>query len=156
MPRKKGRFKKVTTKPDPKYQSIQVAKLVSKVMQGGKKDVARRIVYSSFAKVEKDLKKNPAEVFDQAIANAKPQQEVRSRRVGGATYQVPLPVRKDRAESLAMRWIVSFAKAKNGPMEANLAQEIIAAYNGEGDAIKKREDIRRMAESNRAFAHFRW
>ncbi|OQX50901.1 30S ribosomal protein S7 [candidate division CPR3 bacterium 4484_211] len=158
MPRKKlkPKDKKRDIKPDVRYNSVRVARFINKVMRDGKKDLARRIVYKALEEIEKKVQKDPSEVLDQALANVKPRQEVRSRRVGGATYQVPIPVRSDRGETLAMRWIIEAARSQVGPMEKNLAAQIMAAYNAEGEAVKKKQDVQRMAEANRAFAHFRW
>jgi small subunit ribosomal protein S7 len=126
-------------------------------MQRGKKSVAENILYSAIDIIEKKTKKSGLEVFEKAIDNVKPILEVRSRRVGGATYQVPMEVRPNRKLALAIRWIIGFAKSHAGePMAQKLADELIAAYNKEGNAIKKREDTHKMAEANKAFAHFRW
>ncbi len=143
--------------PDPKYNSILVTKLVNMVMSKGKKSIAERIVYSAFEVLEKKTSKNPLEVFKKALDNARPLLEVKARRVGGATYQVPIEIRQDRGTIVALRWIRNFARARKGkPMEEKLAQELLDAYKGEGAAIKKREDTHKMAESNKAFAHYRW
>lgn len=143
--------------PDPKYNSILVTKLVNMVMSKGKKSVAERIVYSSFAVLEEKTNKNALEVFKKALDNARPLLEVKARRVGGATYQVPIEIRADRGTIVALRWIRNFARARKGkPMEEKLAQELLDAYKGEGSVIKKREDTHKMAESNKAFAHYRW
>ncbi len=143
--------------PDPKYNSILVTKLVNMVMTKGKKSIAERIVYSAFEVLEKKTSKNALEVFKKALDNARPLLEVKARRVGGATYQVPIEIRQDRGTIVALRWIRNFARARKGkPMEEKLAQELLDAYKGEGAAIKKREDTHKMAESNKAFAHYRW
>jgi small subunit ribosomal protein S7 len=143
--------------PDPVYGDVLVAKLINKVMWDGKKTTAQKIVYGAFDIIREKTKKDPLEVFRQAVENVKPVLEVRPRRVGGATYQVPIEVQEPRRTSLALRWIVEAARARKGrPMKEKLAEEIIAAYNNTGTAIKKKEDTHRMAEANRAFAHYRW
>jgi len=143
--------------PDPVYGDVLVAKLINKVMWDGKKTTAQKIVYGAFDIIREKTKKDPLEVFKQAVENVKPVLEVRPRRVGGATYQVPIEVQEPRRTSLALRWIVEAARARKGrPMKEKLAEEIIAAYNNTGTAIKKKEDTHRMAEANRAFAHYRW
>lgn len=150
--------KKVTTRPDHRYNSIKVAKFVNYVMEDGKKNTARRVVYGVFD----DLKKkhnidNPLEIFEQALKNTSPVMEVRSRRIGGATYQVPREVRPERRLALSMRWIIGAARAKSGrPMRERLLEEILAASKNEGEAVKRRENTHKMAEANRAFAHFSW
>jgi len=154
---RKGKVTKRVIAPDSLYNNVAVAKFINQVMERGKKTVARRIVYNAFDIIKEKTKKEPLEVFEKAIANASPQLEVKSKRVGGATYQVPREVRGDRKVALAMRWILSSAKSKKGrPMREKLAEELIAASNNEGVAIKKKEDTHRMAEANRAFAHFSW
>ncbi len=141
--------------PDPRYQSTVVAKFINYIMERGKKSVARKIVYQSFDVVAEKTKKDPRDVFEQAIKNVGPMVEVRSRRVGGANYQIPVEVRTDRRQALAFRWIIDAAYHKKGrPMYLKLADEFIAAADNQGDAIKKKEDVLRMAEANRAFAHF--
>jgi small subunit ribosomal protein S7 len=153
MPR--GQYKKHVLQPDFAYHSVGVTKFVNHIMERGKKTAARKIVYGAFETLREQTKKEPAEVFDKAIENVAPLVEVRSRRVGGATYQVPMEVRGERRISLAMRWIINAARAKKGkPMKEKLAEELLAAYNSEGTAFKKKEDTHRMAEANRAFAHF--
>nr|3GTY_S Chain S, 30S ribosomal protein S7 [Thermotoga maritima] len=143
--------------PDPVFGDVLVAKLINRVMWDGKKTIAQKIVYGAFDIIREKTKKDPLEVFRQAVENVKPVLEVRPRRVGGATYQVPIEVQEPRRTSLALRWIVEAARAKKGrPMKEKLAEEIIAAYNNTGTAIKKKEDTHRMAEANRAFAHYRW
>lgn len=149
--------KKRVIRSDPLYNSQLVGKLINKVMWDGEKSKAESICYDSFAIVEKKTKQNPLQVFLKAMENVKPVLEVRSRRVGGATYQVPATVEPRRKETLALRWIVQFARQKKGkPMRERLAEEIIMAFRGEGLAVKKREDTHKMAEANRAFAHYRW
>lgn len=141
--------------PDPKFNSEAIAKLVNHIMQGGKKTTAQRIVYTALDIVTEKTKRDPMEVFDDALKNVAPQVEVKSRRVGGANYQVPMPVQGPRREALAFRWILGAAKAKKGrAMAEKLAAEIMAAANEEGDAMKKKLDVQRMADANRAFAHF--
>ncbi len=154
MPRR-GCVKKRVLLPDPKYQSILVAKFINKIMRKGKKDLASKIVYRAFDVIEEKTKKKPVEVFEQAIKNASPVLEVKPRRIGGATYQIPVEVKGHRRTSLGMLWIIEAAKSKKGKeMKEKLVNEILAAYNNTGDAIKKRDNTHRMAEANRAFAHF--
>ncbi len=143
---------------DGKFQSVLVSRLVNTVMRCGKKSTAQRIVYGAFDQlVEKNPVSNPVEVLQRAVDNAKPRIETKARRVGGATYQVPLEVPVDRQVSLAMRWIVDFADARKGvPMKQALAAEIMEAYQGQGNAIRKRDEVHKMAQANKAFAHFRW
>ncbi len=141
--------------PDHEYQSLKVEKLINYIMERGKKNVARTIVYKAFATIKEKTKEDPLEVFETAIRNVAPQVEVRSRRVGGANYQVPHEVRPERKQALTFRWIIGAAKGKKGkPMADKLAEEIMAAAKNEGDAVKKRENVHKMAEANRAFAHF--
>lgn len=143
--------------PDIVYQSTKVSKLINYIMERGKKTVASKIVYGAFTDVETKLKQPPIEVLETAIKNVAPQMEVRSRRIGGANYQVPHEVRPERQLALAFRWIIEAAKTKKGaPMRARLAEELISASKNEGDAVRKRENVHKMAESNRAFAHFAW
>src|SRR3989344_7514826 len=149
--------KKIIIEPDYKYSSLVVAKLINRVMQRGKKSVAEKIVYGALERAEKELKKPALEVLDAALNNAGPQLELRSRRVGGANYQVPHEVRGERKVALAMRWILDAARGQKGkPMQEKLAAEIINAYNNTGAAIKKKQDTHRMADANKAFAHFAW
>jgi len=143
--------------PDPKYKSVLVTKFINGLMGSGKKSVAERIFYSSLSMIEQKTQGDGLEVFEKAIENVKPVLEVRSRRVGGATYQVPIEVRVNRKQALALRWIIGYAKARPGKsMAEKLAAELVAAAAKEGGSIKKREDTHRMAEANKAFAHFRW
>ena len=143
--------------PDPKYQDRLVAKFVNNLMRGGKKAVAEKIIYGAFGVVETKLKDEPLKVFKKALDNVKPVVEVKSRRVGGATYQVPVEVRQDRRTALAMRWLIEYASARGEKMmKEKLAGEIIDAANNRGNAVKKREDTHKMAEANKAFAHYRW
>ncbi|HEY4506321.1 MAG TPA: 30S ribosomal protein S7 [Candidatus Paceibacterota bacterium] len=149
--------RKFSLAPDPTYQDLRVAKLVNYCMERGKKNVARSIVYGAFEDIKTQTKREPLEIFDEAIRNAGPLLEVRSRRIGGANYQVPREVRENRRLSLALRWIIAAAKAKKGkPMRTKLAEEFMAASKNEGEAVKKRENVHKMAEANRAFAHFSW
>jgi len=142
-------------KPDAKYNSVILARFINCVMVGGKKTVAQKIVYTALDKMSETLKKEPIKAFEEIIRTVAPQVEVRSRRVGGANYQVPMPVRGDRQYALAFRWIIGAARARKGqPMANKLAQVLIDTLNGVGDAIKKRDDVHRMAEANKAFAHF--
>ena len=143
---------------DGKYKSTLVSRLVNTVMQDGKKSLAQRIVYGAFDQlVVKNPASNPLEILQRAVDNAKPRLEVKARRVGGATYQVPMEVPGDRQLALAMRWLVDFADARKGiTMKEALAAEILEAYQGQGNAIRKRDDVHKMAQANKAFAHFRW
>jgi len=143
---------------DGKYQSTLVSRLVNTVMISGKKSTAQRIVYGAFDQLsEKNPASNPVEILQRAVDNAKPRIETKPRRVGGATYQVPLEVPSDRQAALALRWIVDFADARKGqPMSNALASEIMEAFQGQGGAIRKRDDVHKMAQANKAFAHFRW
>ncbi len=143
--------------PDPRYGDLLVAKLINVVMESGKKSIAERIVYEALDIVKEKTGKEPLEVFRQAADNVRPLLETKSRRVGGATYQVPVSVPEDRSYSLALRWLRSYSRERKGkPMHEKLAQEIIDGYNKTGSSVKKKEDVHKMAESNRAFAHYRW
>ena len=143
--------------PDPKFGNITLAKFMNHVMVSGKKSVAERIVYGALDIVEERLKKSPVEVFEEALDNVAPLVEVKSRRVGGATYQVPVEVRPSRRTALAMRWLVDYARSRGEKsMPQRLAGELIDACQGKGGAVKKREDVHRMAEANKAFSHFRF
>lgn len=154
MPRR-GKIHKRVTPPDPRYGSVEVQQFINKVMWNGKKSTAERIVYTAMELAAQRLKKEPLEVFEQALRNASPSIEVKPRRVGGATYQVPVEVKSDRRLSLAMRWILNSARGRSGrPMYERLASELVDAYNNTGSTIKRREDVHKMAESNRAFAHY--
>ncbi|MBU6390063.1 30S ribosomal protein S7 [Patescibacteria group bacterium] len=150
--------KRNIVKPDPKYDSAKVGKLINYVMEKGNKDIARKIVYGAFEAIKEKAKtQNPVEVFETALKNTGPVMEVRSRRVGGANYQVPVEVRPERRVALSMRWIIEAAVGKKGkPMAEKLADELIAASKNEGEAVKKRENTHKMAEANKAFAHFAW
>jgi small subunit ribosomal protein S7 len=143
--------------PDPKFGDLVVTKFMNSVMRDGKKSVAETIVYGAFEVIEGKLKSDPLGVFKQALENVAPAIEVRSRRVGGATYQVPVEVRSERRQALAIRWIIAAARGRNDKtMVDRLSAELIDASNNRGNAVKKREDTHRMAEANRAFAHYRW
>ena len=143
--------------PDAKFGDIVLTKFMNNLMVDGKKSVAERIVYNAFDRVEAKLKKAPVEVFHEALDNIKPNLEVRSRRVGGATYQVPVEVRPERREALAIRWLITASRGRNeNTMEERLAGELADAVNGRGAAVKKREDTHKMADANRAFSHYRW
>jgi len=156
MRRKRQQNKEVAT--DPKYNSKIVAKFINMVMLKGKKSLAEKMVYGALETIKKNLNEQDVlKVFYKALDNARPRLEVKPRRVGGATYQVPIEVRQERGTSIALRWIRDFAKSKKSKsMKDKLADEIISAYKGEGSAIKKRDDTHKMAEANKAFAHFRW
>jgi small subunit ribosomal protein S7 len=156
MPRRARATKRRIT-PDCRYQNENISRFINKVMSRGKKSVAEGIVYEAMDIVEKELKKNPVDVFEQALKNVTPVIEVKPRRVGGATYQVPVDIRPDRRVALAMRWLLQAARARKGkPMANKLAEELIDAFRGQGAAIKKREDTHKMAEANKAFVHYRW
>ncbi len=143
--------------PDAKYGDRVLTKFMNNLMVDGKKSVAERIVYNAFERVEAKLKRSPVECFHEALDNVKPSLEVRSRRVGGATYQVPVEVRPERREALAIRWLITAAKNRNeNTMEERLAAELADAVNGRGTAVKKREDTHKMADANKAFSHYRW
>ena len=143
--------------PDPKFQDRIVAKFINNLMREGKKSTGEKIIYGAFAVVENRLKDDPLKVFKKALDNVKPVVEVKSRRVGGATYQVPVEVRQDRRTALAMRWLIEYATARGEKtMVEKPAGEILDAANNRGNAVKKREDTHKMAEANKAFAHYRW
>lgn len=150
--------KKHEAEPDIKYGSVKLEKFINCVMHDGKKNTARAVVYDALAEIgEKAKTDSPVEIFDAAIRNVGPNMEIRSRRVGGANYQVPREVRPERKQALAFRWIIDASRARKGmPMSRRLAEELIAASNNQGSAIKKRDDTHRMAEANKAFAHFAW
>lgn len=156
MPRRKSVAKREVL-PDPKFQDVTVTQFVNGLMQRGKKSLAENILYDSFTLIEKETQQPALDVFKKAMDNVRPILEVKSRRVGGANYQVPVEVRPARRTALAIRWIIGFARdRKEHSMSEKLAAELIAASKREGSAIKKREDTHRMAEANKAFAHFRW
>jgi small subunit ribosomal protein S7 len=143
--------------PDPKFGEIVITKFMNAVMKEGKKSAAERIVYGAFERMETKSKSNPVQLFHQALDNVMPAVEVRSRRVGGATYQVPVEVRPERRQALAIRWLITAAKARNeNTMVDRLSGELLDAANNRGTAVKKREDTHKMAEANRAFSHYRW
>ncbi|MFT6606794.1 MAG: 30S ribosomal protein S7 [Paracoccaceae bacterium] len=143
--------------PDAKFGDRVLTKFMNNMMLDGRKAAAERIVYNAFDRVEDKLKKAPVEVFHEALENIKPSVEVRSRRVGGATYQVPVEVRPERREALAIRWLIKAARSRNeNTMEERLAGELLDAVNGRGTAVKKREDTHKMADANKAFSHYRW
>jgi small subunit ribosomal protein S7 len=143
--------------PDARYGSRNLQILINKIMRDGKKSVAERVVYGALGQIEDQTHKSPVDVFDQALRNVMPVLEVKPRRVGGATYQVPIDIRAERRLSLALRWLIQYARARRGPsMSHRLAAELIDAANGQGASIKRKEDTHRMAEANRAFVHYRW
>ena len=156
MPRRREVPKRQTT-PDPKYGDRLVGRFVNVLMRDGKKSTAERILYDEFEEIESKMRSDAVATFRRALDNIRPRVEVKSRRVGGATYQVPIEVRPDRATSVAMRWLVDFSRKRTGhSMREKLASEIIDAANERGESVKKREDTHRMAEANKAFAHYRW
>src|ERR1700749_1683891 len=156
MPRK-GPVPKRPILPDPKFNSKVLSRFINKVMLQGKKSIAERICYSALEIIEQKSGRDPMDIFTQALGNAMPLVEVRPRRVGGATYQVPMEVRPDRRQAMAMRWLIGFARSGGGrSFEEKLASELLDAANNTGSTIKKREDTHKMAEANKAFAHYRW
>jgi small subunit ribosomal protein S7 len=157
MPRRKITEKR-TINPDPRFNSILVTKFTNGIMETGKKSLAQRIFYGAMDIIEQQVSdQEPIAVFDKAMEKVRPKVEVKSRRVGGATYQVPVEVRPERRNALAIRWIISFAKSRSGKtMSEKLAAELLDAYNERGASVKKRDDTHRMAEANKAFAHYRW
>ncbi|SNX54366.1 30S ribosomal protein S7 [Thermoanaerobacterium sp. RBIITD] len=156
MPRK-GYVAKRDVLPDPVYNSKKVTKLINKIMISGKRGVAQRICYGAFEIIKEKTGKDPLEVFEDAMNNVMPVLEVKPRRVGGATYQVPVEVRPERRQTLGIRWLIDFARKRNGrTMTEKLAAEIMDAANNTGASVKKREDTHKMAEANKAFAHYRW
>lgn len=156
MPRRK-RAEKREVVPDPVYRSVLVTKFINSIMRRGKKSVAEQIFYGALERIKEKTGQNPLPIFEKAVENVKPLLEVKSRRVGGATYQVPVEVRSDRQQSLAIRWLIQYARARHEKtMAEKLANEFLAASRGEGASIKKRDDTHKMAEANKAFAHFRW
>ena len=143
--------------PDPKFNDLVVSKFMNSIMRQGKKSVAERIVYGALDRMQSKAKSNPVQLFHQALENVMPAVEVRSRRVGGATYQVPVEVRTERRQALAIRWLITAARGRNeNTMEERLSGELLDASNNRGTAVKKREDTHKMAEANRAFSHYRW
>ena len=156
MPRR-GNVPKREVLPDPMYKSVLVTKLINSIMLDGKKGVAQKVVYDAFALIEEKTGRAPLEVFTDAMENIMPSLEVKARRVGGATYQVPIEVRADRRQTLGLRWLTAYSRARSEKtMKERLANEIMDACNNTGSSVKKREDTHKMAESNKAFAHYRW
>jgi small subunit ribosomal protein S7 len=156
MPRK-GHVRKREVVPDTRFGNPAVAKFIASLMKGGKKSIAEKILYDALDNAAEKLGTQPFDVFEKAMSNVAPQIEVRPRRVGGATYQVPVEVTPERGQLLSIRWILSYARSKKGmPMSQRLMRELMDAYKNEGSSIKKREDTHKMAEANRAFAHYRW
>ena len=156
MPRR-GKVVRRPTPPDAKYNNVWVQTMINKIMKDGKKGVAERIVYRAMDDIAERTKEDPRQVFEKAMRNVMPVLEVRPRRVGGATYQIPLEVRPARQMSLAMRWLLGAARSRTGrPMSERLAAELVDAYREQGSAIKKRDDTHKMAEANKAFVHYRW
>jgi len=156
MPRRNRPEPRILT-PDPRYNSVLVTRLINKIMKSGKKTIAEKIVYDAIDKIKSKSKDEPINIFNEAINNIKPTVEVRSRRVGGATYQVPVEVKSKRSQALALRWLIDASrKRKDKKMSDKIFNEIYDAYQNKGSAIKKKEDTHKMAESNKAFAHFRW
>ncbi|MDD2371427.1 MAG: 30S ribosomal protein S7 [Firmicutes bacterium] len=156
MPRK-GSVPIRTVLPDPLYGSVVVTKLINQIMLDGKKSIAEGICYKAFDQIKEKTKRNPLEVFNEAMENVMPVLEVKARRVGGANYQVPIEVRPDRRQTLGIRWITKYTRARNGKsMEQKLANELMDAANGTGASVKKREDTHKMAEANKAFASYKW
>ncbi len=154
---RKGHKSKKKILPDPKFNDKLISKFINKVMFGGKKSLAERIVYGALDRAQEKIKDDPLKIFKKALDNIKPVVEVRSRRVGGATYQVPMEVRPDRRVSLGLRWLVLYSRERSErTMADRLAGEIMDAYGNRGNAVKKRDDVHRMAEANKAFSHYRW
>ena len=154
---RRGNVPKREILPDPVYNSVLVTKLINGVMLDGKKGVAQKVVYDAFDLIQKELDRNPLEVFTEALNNIMPALEVKARRVGGATYQVPIEVRPERRQTLGLRWLVGYSRKRSEKtMKERLANEIMDAVNNTGASVKKREDTHKMAESNKAFAHYRW
>ena len=156
MPRRRVAAKREIL-PDPKFGNVTLAKFMNHVMVGGKKSLAERIIYGALDLIEERMKRDPVDVFEEALANVAPMVEVKSRRVGGATYQVPVEVRSSRQQTLAMRWLIDAAAARSEKsMSQRLAAELLEASENRGGAVRKREDTHRMADANKAFAHYRW
>lgn len=154
---RKGPVSKRKMLPDPKYSDRLIARLINKIMYDGKKSVAEKVVYKALHIISEETKEDPLKIFKEALDNIRPHLEVRSRRVGGATYQVPMEVRTERQVSLGLRWLVGYARGRSDKtMEEKLAREILDASQRRGNAVKKREDVHRMAEANKAFSHYRW
>jgi small subunit ribosomal protein S7 len=156
MPRR-GRASRRRIDPDAKYDNLKIARFINKLMHDGKKSTAERVFYTAMDRIEERMDKSPVEVFEQALDNAMPLLEVKARRVGGSTYQIPMEIRPERRESLAMRWLIQTARSRPGKsMAEKLASELMDAANNTGATIKRKEDTHRMAEANKAFAHYRW
>ncbi|MCL2176629.1 MAG: 30S ribosomal protein S7 [Firmicutes bacterium] len=156
MPRRSG-VPKRDVLPDPMYGTKVVTKLINQIMYDGKRGTAQKIVYSAFAKMEAKMGKPALEIFEKAMENIKPSVEVKARRVGGQTYQVPMDIRADRRQTLGIRWLTNFSRKRNEKtMDQRLANEIMDAFNGSGASVKRREEMHKMADANRAFAHYRW
>jgi len=154
---RRRRAEKREVVPDPKYKNTTVSRFINTIMTQGKKSKAEHIVYGALEILAQKTGKPPVEVFQKALDNARPLLEIKPRRIGGATYQVPIDVKSERGTAIAMRWIRNFARTKKGrPMGIKLADELLEAYNGQGSAVKKKEDTHKMAEANKAFAHYRW
>ena len=154
---RRRRAEKREVNEDPKYHSVLVSRFINVIMTRGKKAVAEKIVYKAFEIMQEKTGQPALEMFQKALDNARPLLEIKPRRIGGATYQVPIDVRQERGISIAMRWIRNYARAKKGkPMEIKLGDELLDAFKGEGSAVKKKEDTHKMAEANKAFAHYRW
>ncbi len=154
---RRHRAEKREVNPDPKFNDLVVSKFMNSIMRQGKKSIAERIVYGALDRLQSKAKSNPIQMFHQALENVMPAVEVRSRRVGGATYQVPVEVRTERRQALAIRWLITAARGRNeNTMEERLSGELLDAANNRGTAVKKREDTHKMAEANRAFSHYRW
>jgi small subunit ribosomal protein S7 len=155
MPRKSRAYKRHPVRADHKHNSVKISKFINYIMERGKKTVATGIVYGAFTIIEDKMKADPKTVFEQAIKNVSPNLEVKGRRIGGANYQVPMEVQEPRKTSLGMKWVINAARSKKGrPMAQKLADELMEAFNKTGTAMKKREDVHKMAEANKAFAHF--
>ena len=156
MPRRRE-VPKRTINPDPLYADVTIAKFINCLMLDGKKAVAEKICYNAFETIKERTREDPVRVFHKAIENCQPMVEVKSRRVGGSTYQVPIEVRNERRAALAMRWLIGFARKRSGrSMQEKLANELIEASHNRGGAVKKKDDVHRMAEANKAFSHYRW
>ncbi|NKB25142.1 MAG: 30S ribosomal protein S7 [Kiritimatiellae bacterium] len=154
---RRRRAEKRKVAPDTKYQNKLVGRFITQVMSRGKKSVAERLIYGAFGEIHEQTQQEPLEVFEKAIGNVKPHLEVKSRRVGGATYQVPVEISRDRQVTLALRWIIQYAKARKGmSMRRALALELVDALKNQGASVKKRDDTHKMAQANKAFAHYRW
>jgi small subunit ribosomal protein S7 len=157
MPRKKGRVHKREILPDPKYHSKLVTRFINGIMWDGKKSISETILYDAFDLMAERAKEDPLKVFERAMNNVRPILEVRSRRVGGSTYQVPVEVRPERSQALAIRWLINYSRGRGEKsMKEKLASELLDAANNRGSSVKKKEDTHRMAEANKAFAHYRW